>query len=172
MPTVKTDGNSVQIAKIKNVSTSVEIKISPLLRIKRFISFSNEYLEQLTRYCFARYYKFRGYIVIFDGYVYNQAVFNHCIQGENVSTKNKAFEYIYEHFFPSADLTILLEADPVEINRRKDELEVEDIAARIKEYKLVCKDVKNFVVVDANLDLETVTANIVTLIWQELYKRR
>jgi len=153
-------------------SKTVENENSLLIKIKRFISFSNEYFEQLARYSLARYYKFKGCIVIFDRYIYDQAVFNHCIQGSQVSTKNKVFEFIYKYFFPTADLTILLEADPVEIHRRKDELEIEDIAARIKEYKVVCKDVKNFVIVDANQDLETVTADIVTLIWQELYKRR
>jgi len=152
-------------------SKNINAKSSPFLKIKRFISFSNEYFEQLARYSLARYYKFKGCIVIFDRYIYDQAVFNHCIQGDKVSTKNKVFEFIYKYFFPSADLTILLEADPVEINRRKDELEVDDIAARIKEYKIVCNEVKNFVIVDANQDLETVTADIINLIWQELHKK-
>jgi len=169
----KTKTSPITEASADNASPQKEQVMASTQKIhwKQFPGIVNEIAEQYTRYFYAKYYKFRGAFVLYDRYVYDQFIFNSTAKEEEIKPQDKILAKFFKHFFPEPNLTILLAGDAELIHQRKNELPAEEIAKRIALYEKIGSTMKNFHVIDVNVELKLEIKHITQIIWQEFKNR-
>lgn len=88
----------------------------------------------------------RGGMVFFDRHYIDTIVYPRRF---GLSISRTIVQFFY-HFIPKADYTFFLYCTPEEIRKRKEEFSVEEIKCQTKDYILVGKKIKNFILIETN----------------------
>lgn len=129
------------------------------------LGFINRVLEEHYRQLIAVKYKRLGYIVVFDRH-FTYDCYHRDIEAKNdqASLKQKLHGLFLKHTLPVPDLVIYLDAPGEVVFNRKGEFTPQILEAKRSEYLGLKEVVKNFLVVDANRNLDLVLKEVDALI--------
>lgn len=129
------------------------------------IGFVNRILEEHYRQLIAIKYKSLGYIVVFDRH-FTYDCYQRDIEAKNdqASLKQKLHGLFLKHTLPVPDLVIYLDAPGEVVFNRKGEFTPQILEAKRSEYLGLKEVAKNFLVVDANRNLDLVLKEVDALI--------
>lgn len=141
--------------------------------VKKTFGFVNRILDEWYRLLVARYFRRRGYVVLFDRhFLYDYFHFDVQSQNGRPPLKRRLHGFFLKHSFPEPDLVICLDAPGEVIFKRKGEFTVEHLEKRRAQYLDLKNIIANFAVVDVNRDLDTVLRDVNSLIWAFYEKRQ
>jgi thymidylate kinase len=128
--------------------------------------------EEWFRQAVAEYHRRRGSIVVFDRHFYADYYhFDVAAQGRR-SLSSRVHGRLLQSVYPKPDLVICLDAPGQVLYDRKPEASVEWLDRRRAQYLQLASAIPNFVVVDVDRPLETVTREVATVITEFFEKRR
>lgn len=123
------------------------------------LSFADRIGSYHLRCAAARYYRFRGKVVILDRYIYDSWL------SQPAPTAGKRFrKKLFEGGAPTPDLVILLDAPGNLLLKRKGEHTIEWLESQRRAYSALEKRIPQMVVVDATQTLEEVLQEVTSLI--------
>lgn len=133
---------------------------TPLRAARKLLGLGNRLLEEWYRGGVAWMLLRKGHIVVFDRhFAYD---FYHLDPAEPWSRtlKRRIHGFLRRHTLPEPDLVICLDAPGAVVFARKGEFDPDYLEQRRQEYLGLGGVIRNFCVVDADRDLETVAADV------------
>jgi thymidylate kinase len=128
--------------------------------------------EEWFRQAVAEYHRRRGSIVVFDRHFYADYYhFDVAAEGRR-SLSSRVHGRLLKTVYPKPDLVICLDAPGQVLYDRKHEASVEWLERRRAQYLQLASALPNFVVVDVDRPLDTVTREVATVITEFFEKRR
>jgi thymidylate kinase len=142
---------------------------TPLHRVAREVKsgvrIANLIAEEWFRQFVTWYYKWRGFIVIFDRHFYFDYYKHHVAHGVSGRTLGEYVHgFMLNHIFPKPDLVVFLDAPAEILFARKKEGTVELLEQRRQEYLQFQGKVKQFVTVDTTQSVDEVARQVSRLI--------
>jgi predicted ATP-grasp superfamily ATP-dependent carboligase/thymidylate kinase len=132
-----------------------------LRALKKSFGLVNRMLDVWYRYLVAAYFARRGYVVLLDRhFVYDYYHFDIEPQNGRRPLRRRLNGFLLKHTLPDPDLVICLDAPAEVIFRRKGEFSVEYIESRRQQYRSLQAVAKQFALVDANRELDTVVQDV------------
>lgn len=140
--------------------------------IKSLLGLLHRISEEWYRQGLAWYYQSRGWIVLFDRHFFSDYyAYDIAATGHQQTLSRKIHGQMLMHLYPKPDLIIYLDAPAEVLFARKGEGTLDLLEQRRQDYLDLRDQVKHFAVVDASQPIETVTRNVIELIWR-LYETR
>ena len=155
--------------------------------LKSSLSLANRIAEESFRHGVARYYQYRGFIVLFDRHFYSDYyAYDIAPSGWNTPPRRKGgacgggptrpgrgrpvgsriHGFLLERVYPKPDLVIYLDAPAEVLLARKGEGTVELLERRRHDYLEMRHRVKEFAVVDASRPADAVAREVTERIWE------
>lgn len=115
----------------------------------------NRISEHLYRQLIAVYYKSLGYTILFDRhYLFDGAIDK--VKNKNYRMSSRFYSWLLYNVLPKPDYTLFLYAPPKVLHQRKIETSLEYLEGKNKSLEYIGSNVKNFIKIDATLQLEEV----------------
>ena len=131
------------------------------LALKSGLSLTNRIADEWYRQFVAWYYEMRGWIVLFDRHYFSDYyAYDIDANGSPRPLGRRIHGMMLKRFYPKPDLVIYLDAPSEVLFARKGEGTLEILDRRRQEYMQVGRQLKHFVVVDANRPPIDVTADV------------
>ena len=116
--------------------------------------------EEWYRQGLSTYYKFRGYVVIYDRHFFADYYgFDFASDQREQPLSRRIHGYMLEHLYPRPDLVIYLDAPGEVLFARKGEKSPEMLEDRRQKYLTLCNNTKDYMIVDATQQPEKVIAD-------------
>ncbi|HEX6386108.1 MAG TPA: hypothetical protein VF177_15665 [Anaerolineae bacterium] len=123
-------------------------------------------LVQWWNYAIARYYQWRGQLIVFDRYSYDALL----RQGQNLNRIRRWKRWLLGYALPAPDLVLLLDAPGEVLYQRKGEHSPNHLEGQRQQYLSLREWMPQIIVVDATQGIEEMRRNVTTLIWQAYLK--
>ncbi len=128
---------------------------------RKTLGFINRLLEEWCRELVALHYIRRGHLVLFDRHFIYDYYHADILPGSgHLPWKRRVHGFLLRHLIREPDLVICLDAPGEVAFGRKREFSVPLLESRRRDYLSLRSAVRNFVVVDANRDLEAVVGDV------------
>ena len=128
---------------------------------RKTLGFINRLLEEWCRELVALHYIRRGHLVLFDRHFIYDYYHADILPGSgHLPWKRRVHGLLLRHLIREPDLVICLDAPGEVAFGRKREFSVPLLESRRRDYLSLRSAVRNFVVVDANRDLEAVVGDV------------
>jgi len=135
--------------------------------LKSSLSLANRIAEESFRHGVARYYQYRGYIVLFDRHFYSDYyAYDIARSGRGRPVGSRIHGFLLERVYPKPDLVIYLDAPAEVLLARKGEGTLELLERRRHDYLEMRHRVKHFAVVDASRPEDAVAREVTERIWE------
>jgi thymidylate kinase len=129
--------------------------------VRKTLGFCNRLLEEYYRQLVARYYSWRGYIVVFDRHFrWDYYHVDILPQAVGRSFKRRLHGFLLSYILREPDLVICLDAPGEVVFGRKGEFTPEHLEMRRGQWLSLCTVIANFAVVDATQPLERVVQDV------------
>jgi thymidylate kinase len=160
------DGRLDPLAKRKRQHASYSSRIPfyrwPDIIVRKTLGLCHDLLEEWYRYLIAWIYEKRGYIVILDRhFLYDFINFNGHRREPIYELKRKIHNFVLQLTVGEPELVICLDAPSEVIFKRKDEFDTDEIEMKRVQYLQVGSLVKNFAIINANRNLDTVVNDVI-----------
>jgi thymidylate kinase len=165
-PRLMKDGQLDPRGRRKRQHTSYSTRIPfyrcPDIIVRKTLGLSHELLEEWYRYLIAWIYEKRGYIVILDRhFLYDFFNFNGHRRDPIYEWKRKIHNFVLQLTVPEPELVICLDAPSEVIFKRKNEFDLDEIEIKREQYLQVGSLVKNFTIINANQNLDSVVSDVI-----------
>ena len=120
--------------------------------------------EEWYRALIARFYQWRGYLVVFDRHFLFDYYANHVQRRPGQLMAARLHGALLRRFYPRPDMVILLDAPAEVLHARKREQSVETLEERRREYLSLASLVPEFQIVDATRPMEAVASEITEMV--------
>ncbi len=128
---------------------------------KKTLGFINRLLEEWCRELVALHYIRQGHLVLFDRHFIYDYYHADILPGSgHLPWKRRVHGFMLRHLIREPDLVICLDAPGEVAFGRKREFSVPFLESRRRDYLSLRNAVRNFVIVDANRDLESVVGDV------------
>lgn len=133
--------------------------------MKSSLRLMNQLGEEWYRQVIAKYYRRRGYVVLFDRHFFYDYYAHDVVSGgRSRRLSNRIHGFLLKHFYPEPDLVIFLDAPAEVLFARKREGTVELLERRRQEYLQIRERVRHFFTVDVTRPVEDVARDVTALI--------
>ena len=120
--------------------------------------------EEWYRALVARFYNWRGYLVVFDRHFLYDYYANHVRRQPGQLHSARLHGALLRRFYPRPDMVIYLDAPAEVLHARKREQSVETLEQRRREYLSLSSIIPDFRIVDATQSQEDVATEITAMI--------
>jgi O-antigen/teichoic acid export membrane protein/thymidylate kinase len=124
-------------------------------------------LQIWRRYLLAEYHRLRGRLVVFDRYVYEALL----PPRPPLVRCKRAYFWLLAHLIPKPYAAVVLDVPGHVAYGRKQENPAEVLESERRIYARLSSSGRSLEVIDAEVDADTVRAEITTIIWRELASR-
>jgi thymidylate kinase len=142
-------------------STPIPFYKWPIIVVRKTLGLSHSLLEEWYRHLIAWVYEKRGYIVILDRHFiydfYNSDGFR---KEPLYKLKRKIHDFLLKKTVAEPELVICLDAPSEVVFKRKQEFDSDDLEMKRKKYLQLGPMIKNFIVIDANRNLDSVVKDV------------
>ena len=138
-----------------------EIKDNSIKKLIKGIGLMNRMFEEWYRQLVAYYFVKKGNIVVFDRHFVYDFYFDDIVADKKTTAAKKKLHGLFlKYFLSEPDMAICLDAPGEVVFKRKGEFTPEFMELRRNQYLSLKKVVKNFAIVDANRELESVVRDV------------
>jgi thymidylate kinase len=124
----------------------------------------NRLAEEWHRQLLAWRHVRRGEVVVFDRHFFADYYSHDVAEGGPRSITRRLHGFVLQRLYPRPDLVVFLDAPPETLFARKGEGSIEALRRRRQDYLDVAPHCRNFVSVNADRSLDTVTADVVAVV--------